>query len=121
MAIQCNYQKFGLTFNQAYVRVEHLKYANTPNRKVTYPDYEVEEPSGNIRRGQPVVVLENKKICNIIVQIYASEEARLANEKPIDSKDYYIEMEPSSGSMDILQYSYEHIKTLDEFSNSIDI
>ena len=120
MALQCNYEKFGLTFNQAYARVEHLKYSATPNRKVTYPDYRTDE-LGNVERGQPVVVIENKKICNVIVQIYASEEARLTNEKPIDSKDYYIEMESTSGSMDILQYSYQHLKTLTEFSGSVDI
>lgn len=121
MALIFTYSKFGTTFNNAYARIENIKYVAKPHSRVTYPNQVLSESlSTEIQRGEPVIVIETKKRCNIVVSIYTSEAARQSNETPLDQKTDYIYELPENASGDLLDLCYDYLKTLPEFSGALD-
>lgn len=121
MALICNYSKFGTTFNNAYARIENIKYVAKPHSKVTYPNQALSAgASTNLERGESVVVVETVKRCNIVVAVYTSEAARENNETPLDMKTDYIYTIPEGATGDLLDMCYEYLKTLPEFSGAQD-
>lgn len=121
MALICNYSKYGTTFNDAYVRIENLRYVAKPHSKLEYPNKVIDPNTGYVTdRGEPVQVVVTDKKLNLIVSIYTSEQARENNETPIEIKTDYICDANEIGAQDILSFSYEYLKALPEFTGAVD-
>lgn len=120
MALQCNYSKFGTTFENAYVRIENLRYVAKPHTKLLYPN-STTQSTNILQRGEPVSINETKKRCNLIVSVYTSSQARDNNETPIDVLTNYIYNMEESDSGDLMLLCYNYLKTLPEFTGAVDV
>jgi hypothetical protein len=63
----------------------------------------------------------SKDLLYIQVNWYADQEARVGNLKPIDSKGYSFVPEVEDDSLNFIKQGYLYLKTLQEFSNAVDI
>ena len=101
MALTVDFQKYGVTFEDAYVKIMSIQYNNTVATSFTTP----ENPED-----APVNVTEKVFRIMFIANIYSSDEV-------IHSETYYLDTDIAD---DIVGACYEHLKTLDAFANAVD-
>lgn len=63
----------------------------------------------------------SKELLYIQVNWYADQEARVGNLKPIETKGYSFVPDVSEDSLNFIKQGYLHLKTLEEFSEAVDI
>jgi hypothetical protein len=63
----------------------------------------------------------SKDLLTLQVNWYVDQEARLNSLKPIDSKGYSFVPEVEDDSLNFIKQGYLYLKTLQEFSNAVDI
>jgi hypothetical protein len=63
----------------------------------------------------------SKELLHIQVNWYVDQEARLNNLKPVTSKGFSFVPNVEDDSLNFIKQGYIYLKTLDEFSNTIDI
>lgn len=122
MALICNYQKYGATFNNAYVRIERLHYVAKPEKATAVRDPYLDE-DGNMITPEPndtVITISTVKRCNIIVAVYHSEASRNAADSPIEMKTDYIFEVAEASTLDLFDQGYAYLKTLPEFTGAVD-
>ena len=120
MALLCNYQKFGTTFNSAYVRIERLQYVAKP-KKITSKSGAYRGEDGNMVFPEDYSeVVRTAKKCNIIVAIYHSEASRTAADAPIEIKHEYVFDVTDGSTLDLFDQGYAYLKTLPEFTGAVD-
>ena len=83
--------KFGTTHSNAYHRIDWISVSTFPGQNLTYR-----------------------------VNVYATEAAKNANSASLEERHYDF---PYTGSIDesFVSQSYEHLKSLDEYSGSADV
>lgn len=121
MALLCNYQKYGATFTNAYVRIERLQYAAKPEKATAKVQPTLGEDGVMTTPGPNEVIetISTVKRCNLIVAIYNSEEARSAAEAPLDMKTEYIFDVTEGSTLDLFDQGYAYLKTLPEFAGAV--
>jgi|LauGreDrversion4_2_1035121.scaffolds.fasta_scaffold03112_12 hypothetical protein len=122
MAFLCNYQKYGTTFSNAYVRIERINYVAKPERITTRPEPTIGENGLLVEPGpnETVETFQTAKRCNLVVMVYHSEASRLAAESPIDVKAEYIFDVTPGDTLDLFDQGYAYLKTLPEFTGAVD-
>jgi hypothetical protein len=122
MAFLCNYQKFGSTFNDAYVRIERMNYVAKPEKVTTRPEPALGEDGVLVEPGPNEIVetFQTVKRCNLIVAIYHSEASREAAQAPIEIKHEYIFDVADGATLDLFDQGYSYLKTLPEFTGAVD-
>jgi hypothetical protein len=63
----------------------------------------------------------SKELLYLQVNWYVDKEARFNNLKPIESKGYSFVPEVEESSLNFIKQGYIYLKTLEEFSNTVDI
>jgi len=106
MALQKNYQKFGISFPNSYHRITNIEY------KI------IDEEVLNSDTGQ--IEWQTLQKLVIMVYVYADKAARDNFAEYIENKGYVVDMELNS-NQDILKQGYDYLKTLPEYSNSTDV
>lgn len=122
MALLCDYQKYGATFNDAYIRIERLQYVAKP-QKVSVRVQPTLEEDGTVTTPEPnqtEVTIETLKRCNLVVAVYHSEASRTAAEAPIELNSEYIFEVAEGSTLDLFDQGYNYLKTLPEFTGAVD-
>ena len=104
MAIKSNYQKFGVTFEDAYTKVQSIEYVNALD-----PEWEMSEDPAVA----PVRVMVKRLKVSFTAKTFANEVAQDA----IESKQYYFISQDASN---IIGECYAHLKGLEEFADAVD-
>lgn len=121
MAIQHNIEKFGVTFQNVYSRIGESTYANAWKEYLTYPEVDYSEPD-NPKSTLPISNYIKTKRHSFTVHTYINEESFLNRSGELETKDYGFFLTGSvSSSTSLLELGYNHLKTLPEFSGSIDV
>lgn len=120
MALLCDYQKFGTTFNSAYVRIERLHYVAKPEKVTSQPEAYRDENGDMVYSNETTEVVNTAKKCNIVVAVYHSEASRSAAESPLDMKTEYIFDVTEGSTLDLFDQGYAYLKTLPEFTGAVD-
>lgn len=122
MALLCDYQKYGATFNDAYVRIERLQYVAKPEKATARVQPTLGEDGNMITPGpnETEVTISTVKRCNLVVAIYHSEASRTDAEAPIDMKTEYIFDITDGSTLDLFDQGYAYLKTLPEFTGAVD-
>jgi hypothetical protein len=63
----------------------------------------------------------SKELLYIQVNWYVDQTARFSNMKPIESKGYSFVPDVNEDALNFIKQGYLYLKTLEEFSNTIDI
>lgn len=121
MALQHNIEKFGVTFQNVYSRIGETSYANAWKEYLTYPEADYSDPDNP----QPVPPISNyvkTRRYSFTVHTYINEESFLNRNPEVEVKDYGFFLTGSvSSSVNLLELGYNHLKSLPEFSGSIDV
>ena len=122
MAFLCNYQKYGSTFSDAYVRIERINYVAKPERLTARPEPTLGENGLLVEPGPNDIIetFQTVKRCNLIVAIYHSEAARESAQPPIEMKHEYIFDVAPASTLDLFDQGYAYLKTLPEFAGAVD-
>jgi hypothetical protein len=121
MAIQHNIEKFGVTFENVYTRIGESSYANAFKEYLTYGEADYSNPDDP----QPTPPISNyvkTRRYSFTAHTYINEESFLNRADEIMSKNYGFFLTGSvSSSANLLELGYNYLKTLPEFSGSIDV
>ena len=120
MAIVNNFSKFGVTFENAYHRINELNFKVEESLQPVVLVTGSEDAYGN----EITPVYENQwtKIAygGGEVETYASEGARLAHSESLSRTRFSLNYDLTSSETWIEQ-AYAHVKTLEQFSGSVDL
>lgn len=122
MAFKCNYSKYGLTFSEAYVKIESLQFASVKHQYMDYgPEITTMYESGSevVTPSSGSLITETSKRADVIAKVWATQEARDAYADPISSESTRVTVSFEAGSGDLLQQAYEALKALPEFQEPI--
>lgn len=104
MAITVDFQKFGTTFSDAYVKVTNAEYINAIDMVWNMS----EDPDV-----PPTQTAEKKLKISYTAKVYPS-----ATSEDVISQEQYHFVAPAGD--DILGSCYDHLKSLDAFANAVD-
>lgn len=104
MAIKSNFQKFGVTFEDAYTKVQSLEYTNALD-----PEWEMSD--------DPAVAPVRIMVKRLKVSFMAKTMVNAESQDMLESKQYYFITEDASN---IIGECYEHLKGLEEFADAVD-
>jgi hypothetical protein len=104
MAITSNFQKFGVTFEEAYTKVASIEYANSH-----IEHWELSEDT----QTPPVKVAVKALKVKFNAQTFVSSESQ----DKLAEKEYFFVTEDGSN---LIGECYEHLKGLEEFADAVD-
>ena len=120
MALLCDYQKYGTTFQNAYVRIERFNYVAKPEKVSNIMTPYRSEEGAMVHSNETTETVQTVKRCNLIVAIYHSEAAREDAQAPIEMKTEYIFDVAPASTLDLFDQGYAYLKTLPEFAGAVD-
>ena len=124
MAVKATVDKFGMTFSNAYHKINRLNYESFDSKKFNYAPIEpVMDEEGNLIPPVPVAPEEawTKDIrCNFEVMTYASEETREAHSEPIYRSNLNFSPVIDAEAADIIVQAYAHLKAQEGYEDAID-
>ena len=121
MALQHDIEKFGLVFQNAYSRIGECKYYNNLYPYTSYPEADYSDPDNPQHTPAVTEYIKTRKY-EIDVHTYVNEDAFLSQSKELDLKHYSFFITASIVDSDNpLEIGYAYLKTLPEYSGSIDI
>jgi hypothetical protein len=121
MALQKNIEKFGLVFENAYIRIGECKYYNNLYPYTSYPEPDFTDPDNPQHTPAITEYIKTRKY-ELDVHTYVNEQAFLSQSKELDLKSYSFFLTSSIvDSNNPLEIGYAYLKTLPEYSGSIDI
>lgn len=123
MAVKATVEKFGMTFADAYHKINRLNYESYDRKEVSYPDpgEPVMDENGVLVPAEPAPPIETwvkAAQCNYEVATYASQDTREAHSEPIYRT--YLNVEITQGEGDLLAQAYVHLKTQAGYEDSVD-
>jgi hypothetical protein len=104
MAIKSNFQKFGVTFEDAYTKVQSIEYVNALD-----PEWEMSE--------DPSVAPVRVMVKRLKISFMAKTTAAQGSEDVLESKQHYFTTEDASN---IIGECYAHLKGLEAFADAVD-
>lgn len=123
MAVKATVEKFGMTFADAYHKINRLNYESYDRMETTYP--EPEEPTldenGVPVAPEPVAPTQTwvkATMCNYEVSTYASAAARESRSEPIYRS--HLSLEVTLGEEDLLAQAYAHLKSQEGYEDAVD-
>ena len=123
MAVKATVEKFGMTFADAYHKINRLNYESYDRMQTSYP--EPQEPTldenGVPVAPEPVAPTQTwvkATTCNYEVATYASQATRDAHAEPIYRT--YLTVEVTTGEDDLLVQAYAHLKTQEGYEDAVD-
>ena len=124
MAIKATIDKFGMTFTDAYHKINRLNYESFDSKKFNHviPDLVIDE-DGNTMPPVPVAPEEvwTKEVrCSFEVMTYASEDTREAHAEPIYRINLNFSPATDAEAADIIVQAYGHLKAQVGYEDAID-
>ena len=123
MAVKATVDKFGMTFSNAYHKINRLNYESFDSKKFNYalvgPALDEE---GNPIPPIPVAPEEvwTKDVrCNFEVVTYASEETRDQHAEPIYRTNFNFNPSTEAEASDIIVQAYEYLKGQSGYEDAI--
>lgn len=117
MAVTATVDKFGMTFTDAYHRVNRLTYESMDAKTLQFGEPAVDE-DGNPVPPTSTEVWTKRVVANFEVSTYASTATREAHAEPIYRTFYNLELNLSEG--DILAQAYTHLKAQAGYEDAVD-
>lgn len=119
MALQKSIELFGTTFPNAYHRITDFEYKV---EEFTYVNL-IEQPDD--ADGNPVDPIEEDKVgvkkqATVVVNSHIDQASRTNLDKPVLVRNFVFEPDLTLAD-NILEQGYSHLKTLVEFTGSLDV
>lgn len=118
MALSQSFDKFGMTFADAYHRITSLNYQVNEYTQTQYGEPTVDE-NGDPVPSEPTEVLVTEKNASFQVSVYVDADARSAQAQPVYTS--FHTFTPDWESTDnVLAQAYAYLKTLDSYTEAVD-
>lgn len=119
MAVTATVDKFGMTFADAYHKINRLTYESTDIQTIVYGETTIDE-DGNPVPPTPETVWTKKAFLNFEVVTYASQATRDAYAEPIYRVYYNVEAAVGAEEADLLAQAYAHLKAQPGYEDAVD-
>jgi hypothetical protein len=119
MAVTATVDKFGMTFADAYHKINRLTYESVDSQNLVYGEPEIDE-DGNPVPPTTTVVWSKKAFLNFEVATYASAATREAHAEPIYRVYYNFEAALGAEEADLLAQAYGHLKAQAGYEDAVD-
>jgi hypothetical protein len=117
MAVTATVEKFGMTFAEAYHKVNRLTYESNDQQTMVFSEEPLVDEDGNPipDMGTPTWV----KVTNIHFEVatYASETTREAHAEPIYRSYYNVTVDAEA---DLIAAAYTHLKAQAGYEDAVD-
>jgi len=117
MALTKDLTKFGVTFKNAYTRISSTKYATELKKEVVHNELDMTDPNNPVVV-PPTITWINTKLVEVNYSTYSNSQSFTNREDSISHGTVSFLIEPGTTSIDILTISYNHLKTLPEFTGA---
>jgi hypothetical protein len=117
MAVTATVEKFGMTFADAYHKVNRLTYESMDVQNMTYGEPTIDE-DGNPVPPVSEITWNKRAFANFEVSTYASQATRDAHAEPIYRVYYNVEI--TTGEEDLLAQAYAHLKAQAGYEDAVD-
>lgn len=117
MAVTATVDKFGMTFADAYHKVNRLTYESVDTQNMVYGEPTIDE-DGNPVPPTMETTWVKKAFVNFEVSTYASQATREAHAEPIYRVYYNLEVTPTEE--DLLAQAYAHLKAQAGYEDAVD-
>ena len=119
MALINDTLKFGVTFSDTYIRVSSCNYVNALKKVVTQNEMDMTDPENPVLV-PPTVTWEKAKKVEFSTETYISQDSFEDRDESIDTKTHGFYVPVAETSVDLLELSYNHLKTLPGFEDATD-
>lgn len=119
MAIKATVEKFGMSFPDAYHKINRLTYDSSDVQATVYAEPDIDEDGNPIPPAAETVWVK-KSVINFEVITYASATTRGNYAEPVYRTYYSVDAVVDGNGMDLLAQAYEYLKSQPGYEDAVD-